>query len=164
MMNLGYSGSPAHGYDVDELIVSIETFLDASGAEPVVLVGIGSLGRAIMNYFSGRRLNLVLVAAFDSDPQKVNRTVSGCPCYGMDKFSHVVLERRVRVGILTVPASAAQGVADLMVRSGLRGILNFAPAPLRVSPNVYVEQMDMTMALEKVAFFARQASEVEVTQ
>jgi redox-sensing transcriptional repressor len=117
-----------------------------------------------MNYFSGRRLNLVLVAAFDSDPQKVNRTVSGCPCYGMDEFPRLLGEHRVGVGILTVPSSAAQEVADLMVRCGMRGILNFAPVPLRVSPNVYVEQMDMTMALEKVAFFARQASEVEVTQ
>lgn len=163
-MNLGYSGSPAYGYDVDELIASIDALLDAPGADPVVLVGIGNLGRAVMNYFSGRRLNLVLVAAFDSDPQKVNRTVSGCPCYGMDEFPRLVGEHCVRVGILTAPASAAQGIADLMVRSGLRGILNFAPALLRVRPNVYVEQVDMTMALEKVAFFARQASEAEVTQ
>jgi redox-sensing transcriptional repressor len=164
IMSLGYCGSPAHGYDVDRLIESIRTFLDAPEPEPVVLAGVGNLGRAILSYFAGRRPNLVIVAAFDSDPQKVNRTISGCPCHGLDELPGFVTAQGIRIAVMTVPTVAAQPLAETLVRAGIRGILNFAPVPLRVPENTYVEQMDMTMSLEKVAFFARQRSEREVVR
>ena len=161
IISLGCSGSPVHGYGVKELLASISAFLDAPKPEAVVLVGVGNLGRAILSYFSGRRPNLMIVAAFDSDPQKVNRTISGCPCYGTDELPGFAARHGIRMGIVTVPAAAAQAMADLLVRSGIRGILNFAPAMLRAPANVYIEHLDMTMALEKVAYFARQASQRE---
>lgn len=164
IMSLGFSGSPVHGYDVDRLIESIGGFLDAPEPEPVVLVGVGNLGRAILSYFAGRRPNLVVVAAFDSDPQKVNRTISGCPCYGMDELPGFVAAHGIRIGVMTVPTAPAQALAETLVRAGIRGIMNFAPVPLRVPENTYVEQMDMTMSLEKVAFFTRQRSEREVAR
>ena len=163
MMSIGYSGTPTRGYDVLELMASISRFLDEPTGRGVALVGAGNLGRAIMAYFAGRRPNLTVVAAFDSDPHKVNRVIHGCHCYPMDELPDVIAREGILVGIITVPAGEAQAVADRLVRAGVRGLLNFAPVPLRAPPGVYVEDRDMTTSLEKVAYFARQhAMEKEV--
>lgn len=158
LMAIGYTGSPKRGYEIRELVESIGNFLDASQGQGVALVGIGNLGRAIMAYFTGRRPKLSIVAAFDSDPYKVNRVILGCRCYPITEVAKVVRELGIKVGVICVPANDAQATADLLVRSGVRGLLNFAPVPLRVPPEVYVEDIDMSMSLEKVAYFAQQRS------
>ncbi|MCX5768879.1 MAG: redox-sensing transcriptional repressor Rex, partial [Candidatus Hydrogenedentes bacterium] len=104
----------------------------------------------------GRRPRLSIEAAFDTDPAKVNRVIHGCRCYPLDDVERVVQSRGIEIGVLTVPADQAQGVVEYLVRAGIRGILNFAPVRLSVPEHVYVEDIDMTMSLEKVAFFARQ--------
>ncbi|HOD82933.1 MAG: Redox-sensing transcriptional repressor Rex [Planctomycetes bacterium ADurb.Bin126] len=161
LMAVGYSGSPTHGYDIRELVLSIGNFLDAPHMQGVALVGVGNLGRAIMAFFSGRRPRLAIAAAFDNDPYKINRVIHGCRCYGIEDLSRIVQEQGLEVGILCVPSQAAQDVAERLVRAGIRGILNFAPIPLRVPANVYVEDIDMTMSLEKVAYFGRQHANKE---
>lgn len=157
MMAIGYSGSPVRGYDVDRLIRAIGAFLDSPTPEGIALVGIGNLGRAIMAFFEGRRPNLTIRAAFDSNPDKVNRVVHGCRCYPLEDLPAVVRDLNIRVGLIAVPAHAAQSVADALVDAGVRGILNLAPVPLRAPPGTFVEDMDITMSLEKVAYFARMA-------
>lgn len=159
MMSVGYAGSPTRGYDVHELIESIGHFLDAPQGQAAALVGVGNLGRAILAFFAGRRPHLSITAAFDKDPYKVNRVVLGCRCYAMSDLSRVVEEQGIRVGVLTVPAGDAQAVADQLVRAGVRGLLNFAPVRLHAGPGTYVEDIDMTTSLEKVAFFARQQND-----
>ncbi len=156
MMAVGYSGSPTRGYDVRALSDSIGDFLDTPEGQGVALVGIGNLGRAIMAYFTGRRPRLSIIAAFDTDPAKVSRVVLGCRCYAFAELTEVVRRHGIHLAIVTVPSGEAQTVADALVRAGVTGILNFAPVPLRVPPGVYVEDIDMAMSLEKVAFFARQ--------
>jgi redox-sensing transcriptional repressor len=155
LMEVGYSGTPSGGYDVARLADSIRDFLDVPGGQGVVLVGVGNLGKALLSYFAARRSSLQVMAAFDSDPYKVNRVIHGCRCYPMESLSEVLKGQATTVAVIAVPAPAAQGVAELLTRAGIRGILNFAPVRLRVSPNVYVEDIDMTVALEKVAYFAR---------
>jgi redox-sensing transcriptional repressor len=155
MMSIGYIGSPKRGYDIRELVESIGVFLDAPKNQGVALVGVGNLGRAIMSYFAGRRPHLSIVAAFDVDPYKIDRVILGCRCYHLSQLSETVAALDIRVGVVTVPAAEAQSIAEQMVTAGIRGILNFAPVPLRVPPEVYVEDIDMTMSLEKVAYFAR---------
>ena len=161
LMAVGYDGSPTRGYVVSELLVSIGRFLDAPAREGVALVGVGNLGRALMAFFSGRRPNLAIVAAFDSDPDKAGRVIHGCRCHGMDGLAEVVRGSAIRVAILSVPAAEAQGVADMLIRAGVRGLLNFAPVRLRVPADVFVENMDMAVSLEKVAYFARQSESEE---
>lgn len=156
MMAVGYSGSPTRGYDVKELIKSIGAFLDAPKGMNVGLVGVGNLGRAILAYFSGRRPKLSIVAAFDDDPSKTNRKIHGCPCYPVSELTKIVEEKDIRIGIITVPAEAAQRVADELSAAGVRGLLNFAPVRIVAHRPIYVEDIDVTMALEKVAYFARQ--------
>lgn len=165
VMAVGYSGSPKRGYDIKDLIESIGNFLDAPEGLGVALVGVGNLGRAIMSYFAGRRPKLSIVAAFDVDPYKVNRVIHGCRCYPITEIDSVLQKIKVGVAIISVPANEAQAIADTLVRAGIKGLLNFAPVPLRVPHGVYVEDIDMTMSLEKVAYFARSgALDKEVLQ
>lgn len=158
LMSVGYSGSPTRGYDVRQLADSIGSFLDAPTPQGAALVGIGNLGRALMAYFAGRRPRLSIVAAFDSDPAKANRVIHGCRCYAVEDMARVVKELGIKVAVITVPAAQAQAVADTLVEAGVKGILNFAPVPLTAGPGVYVEDIDMTMSLEKVAYFARRGT------
>jgi redox-sensing transcriptional repressor len=112
VMAVGYSGSPTKGYDVVELGKSIGAFLDGVGTQGVALVGIGNLGRAILAFFAGRRPNLAIVAAFDRDPGKTGRVVQGCRCFLAEDMPRVVKELKITAGIIAVPASEAQVVAD----------------------------------------------------
>ncbi len=164
LMAVGYMGSSTHGYDVSELTKSIGNFLDDQTGQAAALFGIGNLGRAILSYFTGRRPNLSIVAAFDVDENKIGRVIHGCRCYSVEELETVARENDIRLGILAVPAAAAQNVAENMVRAGFRGILNFAPAPLKVPAGVYVEDIDMTMSLEKVAYFARQGARLQAAE
>lgn len=157
LMPLGSVGSPTKGYDVRDLTERIGGFLDAPKPEGVALVGVGNLGRAVLAYFSGRRPRLSIVAAFDTDAAKYDRVIHGCRVHPAGALGAVIGKEGIRIAILSVPAADAQRVADALVRAGVRGILNFAPVPLRVPPEVFVDDIDMTMSLEKVAYFARQA-------
>jgi len=156
LMLLGCPGSPIRGYSVRELIGRIGAFLDAPQGQRIALVGIGNLGRAILAYFSARRPSLCIVAAFDSDPDKVGRVIAGCWCYHVSELAGVVRREGIRLGVITVPAGEAQQVADQLVAAGIRGLLNFAPVRVHVPEDVAVEDMDITTSLEKVAYMTRQ--------
>ena len=153
IMTIGHEGSPHKGYDIASLISRITVILDGSKDRSIALVGVGNLGRAILSYFTYRHPGLTIVAAFDTDESKVDRVISGCRCYHMNQLDDLVHEMKISLGIITVPAIAAQEVADRMTGAGIRGILNFAPVPLKVPENVYVDRIDIASALEKVAYF-----------
>jgi len=155
LMTIGYTGSPARGYDAAGLIEWIGKRLDCPRREGVALVGLGSLGRAILNYFTGFHPELPIVAAFDVAPDKVGRMIDGCRCYATTEMEGVLKERPVTVGIIAVPVEAAQDVAERLIQAGVRGLLNFTPVRLHVPPDVYVEDVDIAVSLEKVAFYAR---------
>jgi redox-sensing transcriptional repressor len=155
LMTMGFSGSPSKGYHVADLIGHIGTAIDPPEQQRVALVGVGNLGRAILAYFHGRRPKLAIVAAFDDDSAKVDKVVHGCRCHPLRAMSEIVPALDITVGIITVPAESAQDIADRLVNLDIKGILNFAPAALRVPPGVFVDTMDITTALEKVAYFAR---------
>ena len=154
IMTIGHEGSPHKGYEIATLISHISEILDGSNDRSIALVGIGNLGRAILSYFTFRHPGLTIVAAFDMDESKVNRVISGCRCYHISEFPERVKEFGINVGIITVPASYAQDVADVMVAAGIKGILNFAPVPLKVPESVYTDRIDIASALEKLAYFA----------
>jgi redox-sensing transcriptional repressor len=155
IMGLGCAGNPTRGYRVEELLAAIAQVVDDNQPQPVILVGIGKLGSALINYFRGHRPNLQVVAAFDNNPDKVNRIFQGVRCYPLDELPRIVAAERVQAAILAVPAAAAQEAAHQIVFAGVSGILNFAPAPLFLPAHVHVESIDLTTALEKVLFHTR---------
>jgi len=158
LMHIGYYGIPRHGYEVEELVKHIGEILGSGADHRIALVGVGNLGRALAAFLEGRRSSLRIVAAFDSDPLKVNRLVNGVRCYPMEDVDRVIAGDRIRLAILCVPGGVAQLVADRLIHAGIKGILNFAPVPLRVPVGVCLEDMDVTSSLEKVAYFATQGA------
>lgn len=159
LMVTGCYGNPSRGYRITEVVDAIGGIVDDSDRQNVALVGMGKLGGALVGYFRGRRPNLEIVAAFDVAAAKIGRVYSGVLCYHLDALSEVVAERGIHTGILAVPGGAAQAVADRMVSAGVLGIVNFAPAPLRVPETVYVETIDLAVALERAGFYGRQNAE-----
>lgn len=155
MMTIGYTGTTRKGYDVNDLVKRIEMMLRGEHPNRMILTGIGNLGRAILTYFSTKHPYLELVAAFDDDPGKINRVTGGCRCFPMHDMHRIITEQDARIAIITVPERSAQHVADLLVEAGIKSILNFAPLPLNVPDHIIVEQVDITMKLEKLAYFSK---------
>jgi redox-sensing transcriptional repressor len=158
IMTIGYAGSPAKGYEISGLLGKLVELLEPAGREGMALVGVGHVGKALLAYFTGRNTQLGIAAAFDIDPERAGRVVLGCRCHHVADLERIVQEAGITVGIIAVPGPAAQEVADRLVRAGIRGLVNFAPVRLRTPAHVYVENVDLTVALEKVAYFARSAS------
>jgi redox-sensing transcriptional repressor len=153
LMCLGYFGVPRYGYEVVELVKHINEVLDASKLHNVAVVGAGNLGRALMAFLESRRATLKIVAAFDDDPSTSNRVINGVPCHAMERLEAIVVQEDIRIAILCVPGPAAQKVTDRLVNAGIKGILNFAPVPIRIPVGVALEEIDVTSSLERVAFF-----------
>ena len=159
LMTIGYGGSPRKGYHIEELIERISDILDSSSDHLIALVGVGNLGSAILSYFTYSHPGLKIVAAFDTDAGKVNREVFGCPCFPIDCFEEKIRQLGVTLGIITVPAAFAQETADRMVASGIKGILTFAPVPLKLPDHVCNDRIDIASALEKLAYFSERMSQ-----
>ncbi|HCC47077.1 MAG TPA: redox-sensing transcriptional repressor Rex [Elusimicrobia bacterium] len=158
LMNFELKGTPQRGYPIKEFMAELYSHLESSSLTKMVLVGVGNLGKAILSYFLKRRPNLSIVAAFDQDPEKVNRVYSGCQVHHIGQLEKTVSREKAAVGIITVPASAAQEAADILVRAGVRGLINFAPVQVKVPAGIFLEQIDITLSIEKVAYFARKNS------
>ena len=153
LMCLGYFGVPRYGYEIVELIKHLNLVLDASKQHNVAVVGAGNLGRALMTFLESRRATLKIVAAFDDDPSMANRVINGVPCHPMESMEQLIALRHIRIAILCVPGAAAQRVTDRLIRAGIKGILNFAPVPIRIPAGIALEEIDVTSSLERVAFF-----------
>lgn len=143
----GCHGRPKTGHDVADLLAAIERFLHWDSRSEAFLVGAGSLGAALLKYPGFERAGARIVAAFDADPAKAGRSVGEIPILPLAKFEDLALRMHVSVGIITVPAGAAQATADLMVRSGISAIWNFAPVTLSLPGHVVVENLELFSSL-----------------
>ena len=143
----GIKGRPKVGYDLTELIKSIEEFLGWTQARKAVLVGTGHLGSALLGYSRFHHYGLDIVAAFDKDPERVGSQVHGREVMPITELDVFVKKMLVEVGIITAPAMAAQGIASLMTRGGIRAIWNFAPVKINVPDGVIVLNEDLYSSL-----------------
>jgi len=154
LMVLGYNGIPKRGYEVAKLTECIDKFFNVSKGIGIILVGVGNIGRAMLSYFREGKPYINIVAAFDLDPDKIGRVISGCQCYHIESMPKFLNDNKIRTAILTVPVGQAQGVAEFLIQNGIKGILNFTPARLKLSADVFVEDVDITMHLEKATYFS----------
>lgn len=143
----GVTGKPRVGFPVDEAIAAIEEFLGWDNTSDAVLVGVGSLGTALLGYEGFTDYGLNILAAFDADEDKVGTDVRGYRVLPMDELGETVGRLQLQVGIVTVPDSAAQDVIDELVDAGIRGIWNFAPMTPRVPEHVVVQNEDLAAGL-----------------
>lgn len=159
LMLIGHSGTLRKGYNIPELIDLIGDIIDSHEGINVAVVGMGNLGRALINYFRGKRHKLSIVAGFDNNPDKIGTMVCELPCYSVEDMPRIIDELNIRIGIITVPAAYTTEIAEQLVNSGIKGIVNYTPKPIEVPDNVYLEEYDMITTLEKVAFYVKVADE-----
>lgn len=155
IMLIGYTGTLRKGYNVEELVTLIGDILDKEEGQNVAVVGAGNLGQAIMKYFHDQRQKLNIVAAFDTNPEKVNQDFDGIKIYHIDQMKHVIKDKKIAIAIVSVPVSAAEDTSKALVEAGIQGILNYTPRPMNVPAHIYLEEYDMVTSLEKVAYFAK---------
>lgn len=155
LMMLNITGTPQKGYNIRQFLEDISDIVDSKEGQLACLVGVGKLGQAILTYFSKRRPNLSIVAAFDSDADKAGRQHGDCPILEISALEESIKNKNITVGIVTVPAPHAQSIVDVLVASGVKGIVNFAPTHIRVPKGVFLENLDITLSVEKTAYFAK---------
>jgi redox-sensing transcriptional repressor len=148
----GHFGYPGIGYRCEELVSAIRTILGTNLNWSVAMVGAGNLGRALLGYRGFGTQNFRIVAAFDVDPGKINTTIEDVKVYSLDKLPEIAREHKLKLGMIVVPASAAQAVADKLVAAGIEGIVNFAPVTIAVPPSVRLVGVDLAMELEQLSF------------
>jgi len=143
----GIVGRPKVGYAVVELLAAIEQFLGWNNVNEAFLIGAGSLGAALLGYTRFQQCGLNIVAAFDTDPAKIGKQIHEKHVLPLDRLPELMRRMHVYIGIVTVPAAAAQNVANLLVEGGARAIWNFAPVRLRVPEDVIVHNEDLYCSL-----------------
>lgn len=148
----GEFGTRGVGYNVSNLYHTITWILGLNQEWPIVLVGAGKLGSALASYqgFLGR--GFCIVGIFDNDPRKVGQVLGSVKVLPIEKLGEVVQSRGVKIGIITVPASAAQEVAERLVAAKVKAILNFSPCVLNVPNHVFVRNVDFSLNLEVLTF------------
>ncbi len=148
----GQFGYPGVGYRCDELIRAMRDILGTNQPWPVVMLGAGNLGQALLGYRGFGRQNFSIAAVFDADPAKVGQTIQGVRIHPLDDLPGIVRSRGIRLGMIVVPAERAQEAADLLVAAGVEGIVNFAPVTLTLPPHVDVVSVDLAIELEQLSF------------
>jgi redox-sensing transcriptional repressor len=148
----GQFGHPGIGYRVEELIAQLRKILGTDKVWNVALVGAGNLGRALIAYRGFLRKGFRLAAIFDADEKKVGQEFGDLTVASMGILPAVTAGQNIKLAILSVPAEAAQAVADKLVAAGIRGILNFAPVSITVPPEISVQGVDLAVQLEQLSF------------
>jgi len=152
LSHLGSYGTRGVGYDVEFLVYQIARELGITLDWPVVIVGVGNLGRALANYGGFGSRGFRLVGLLDSDPARVGEPVADLAIRDLTDLEDVVLEGQPAIGVIATPAEAAQSVCDRLVAAGVASILNFAPVELNVPMGVDVRKVDLATELQILAF------------
>lgn len=140
-------GKPKIGYITDELIEKLEDCLGQNDRHRAVIVGAGKLGKALLDYEGFSDYGLEIAAAFDAKAKSAEKSDAGKPIYPMCEFGRFCKENDIRIGVITVPKTAAQEVADIMVENGLSAIWSFAPTTVKVPDNVLIEHENLALSL-----------------
>ena len=149
----GRFGKQGRGYNIHFLLAELEEILGLTREWNACLIGVGRLGRAIINYTGFAPEGFALVAAFDSNDARVGSDVGGIKVRPMSELSETISEARVAIGIVAVPAAQAQSVIDLLVRNGIRGILNYAPVAPYVPEGIVMRNIDPVLSLQSMTYY-----------
>lgn len=153
-------GNKRGGYEIDELLESMETIFHRNKDHNIVLIGMGNLGLALSKYSRFVQRNMNIVATFDIDPFK-QKIRSDIPVYPMNRIKEIVERFRVKVAILAVPEISAQEVTDELIRNGIKGIVNFAPVLLKVPADIIVNNVNLSDELESVIYYVHKLTKVD---
>lgn len=144
---IGAEGKPRLGFEAKDVLERIASFLDWNTLNQLILVGCGDLGSVLLGYAGFAQRGFEIVAGFDSDPAKIGAAIHGKEVFPLAKMVDLCQRLHIAMGIIAVPPTQAQTVAELMIASGIRGIWNFSPAALNVPKHVLVQQEDLITSL-----------------
>lgn len=151
------AGKPKMGYVTEGLIDDLEEFLGYHNVNQAVLVGAGSLGRALLSYKGFEQYGVEIVMAFDTDPEKCNVKIGGKMVFPLDKLENLCHRMNIHIGIVTVPAVSAQEVCDRLVNAGVKAVWNFAPTHIIVPDRVLVQNENMAVSLAALSKYLYEA-------
>ncbi|WP_078415065.1 redox-sensing transcriptional repressor Rex [Priestia abyssalis] len=150
----GALGKKGYGYNVNYLLSFFRKTLDQDEVTKVALIGVGNLGTAFLNYNFIKNNNTKIEFAFDVEKAKVGTNVREVPIYHLDDLEDKITGE-ISVAILTVPASVAQQITDRLVKSGIKGILNFTPARINVPDHIRIHHIDLAVELQSLIYFLK---------
>ncbi len=153
-------GKPKAGFPVDQLIYDIESYMGYHTTKEAVLVGVGSLGKALLRNKEFEMYGLKIVAAFDTRRSVIHKQINGIEIYSAAKLKDFCLKRNIQIGIITVPSGAAQEVSEKMVDGGIQAIWNFALVKLIVPDGVLVQNEDLASSLAMLSQHLRLENEM----
>ena len=151
----GRFGKQGKGYDTEFLAQEIAKILRLDRPWDVALAGFGNLGRAIVHYRGFVPSSFHITAIFDRHPERAGPRIDDVPILGDDQIAAVIAREGIRIGIIAVPAGAAQSVADQMVEGGVTAILNYAPVVLKVPPDIVVREVDPISAMQSMTYYLK---------
>jgi redox-sensing transcriptional repressor len=154
----GEFGVRGIGYYVSGLKAELQRILGLDREWPVALVGLGNLGSALFHYKGFNRQGFRIAIVFDDDPAKAGREIGGVPIVFTRDLAREVKTRAIQIAVLAVPAEAAQAVTDQLVAAGIKAVLNFAPARLRVPKETRLKNVDLSIELETLSFHLAQGT------
>ena len=158
LMLIGSSGNNRKGYNVNELIDLITKVIDTGLNTNLIIVGFGRLGQAICNYLRDHQEFQKIVAAFDVDVNKINKQFPGVYCYDISKIKEIIKKENAATAILTTPDDFAGDMANILIESGISGILNFTSFKISSGNQVYIKDFDIVTTLEEIGYFGAKLS------
>jgi redox-sensing transcriptional repressor len=154
-------GNKRGGYDINDLLEKMEKLFHRNKDNNIVLIGMGNMGLALSKYSKFVQRHMNIVATFDIDPFK-QKIRSGIPVYSMNRLEEIINRFSVKVAILAVPEISAQEVVDELIRHEIKGILNFAPALLKVPPDIIVNNVNLCDELESLIYYVHKQVKVDI--
>jgi len=153
LSKFGIRGKKKSGYNIAQLISDIESTIGKEGKEFVIVVGLGNIGRALLDNEDFIKNNIEIVAGFDIDPVKLKKKYK-VPVFSNANLEEFVQSNRIKTAILSVPALSAQDVCNKLISFGIRGILNFAPVNLKTGDDIIINNVNLCSELTSVIFLA----------
>lgn len=151
----GRFGKQGIGYDVKKLLNELKNILNLNRVWNMALVGIGKLGRAIINYEGFLPNGFKIVSAFDINPDQVGKKVGTLQVEHINNLQNSIREKDIQIGIIAVPPARAQEVIELLIASGIKTILNYAPASVRIKPGIVIRNIDPVLSLQSMTYYLK---------
>lgn len=152
----GEFGVRGVGYTVDDLRDHLTRILGLDKEHRVGIIGAGRLGMALADYYGFRRANFIVSALFDADPKRIGKKIGDNEVIDVKNFAAVVKRDKIELAVIAVPAEAARDALNVVLKAGIRAVMNFAPVALKAPPEVKLKTIDLTTSLESLSYFLAQ--------
>lgn len=149
----GEFGKRGVGYSLKNLSKELKIILGLDKKWPIIIVGAGNLGQALINYKGLEKRGFVIEGIFDNSPIKIGKKLRQIIIQDVKGIENFIQKKNIKIAVLTVPAISAQEVADRMVRGGIKAILNFAPIRIILSPEVKIHNVDLSIEFEGLTYY-----------